>query len=159
MQGSPIIIAYLNRILRNELTAINQYFLHARILKNFGLPKLSSFEYKESIGEMKHADLIINRILFLEGLPNLQDLGKLLIGETVPEILSNDLFLEKTAHLELAEAASECEQNLDYVSCTLLQNILNETEEHISHLEIQIKLIEDLGLQNYLQNHSLANNT
>lgn len=150
MQGNQVVITHLNKILCNEMTAISQYFLHARMLKNWGFYKLSEHEYKESIGEMKHADNIIERILFLESLPNLQDLGKLLIGETVPEILGNDLALEKAACGDLTTAVTICEQVSDYTSRFMLQEILNETEAHIDHLEIQIKLVDNLGLQNYL---------
>lgn len=151
MQGSQVIVAHLNKILRNELTAINQYFLHARMLKNWGFHKLSDHEHKESIEEMKHADELIERILFLEGLPNLQDLDKLLVGETVPEILANDLALEKAAREDLISAVRECERTPDYVSRLLIQGILDETEAHIDHLETQVKLLESVGLQNYLQ--------
>lgn len=153
MQGSQAIVTYLNKILRNELTAINQYFLHARMLKNWGFHKLGDHEHKESIEEMKHADELIERILFLEGLPNLQDLEKLLVGETVPEILTNDLTLEKAAREDLIGAVKECERAPDYVSRLLIQGILDETEAHIDHLETQIKLLESVGLQNYLQTH------
>ncbi len=151
MQGSQEIITHLNRILRNELTAINQYFLHAKMLKNWGLHKLGDHEHKESIEEMHHASNVIERILFLEGLPNLQDIGKLLIGETAQEILVNDLSLERGARKDLIRAVAECERTEDYVSRHLLQSILKETEEHIDHLETHIRLAEGIGLQNYLQ--------
>lgn len=151
MQGSQEILTKLNRILRNELTAINQYFLHAKMLRNWGLNKMGDHEHKESIEEMQHASKVIERILFLEGLPNLQDIGKILIGETAKEILANDLTLERAAREDLILAVAECECTQDYVSRHLLQRILKETEEHIDHLETQIKLAEDIGLQNYLQ--------
>ena len=151
MQGSQGIITHLNKILRNELTAINQYFLHARMLKNWGLRTLGDHEYRESIEEMKHADGLIERILFLEGLPNVQDLGKLLVGETMPEVLANDLVLEKAARGDLLAAVTACERGEDYVSRLLLQRILDETEQHIDFLETHIRLVESLGLPNYVQ--------
>jgi bacterioferritin len=151
MKGDKKIIAYLNKALKNELTAINQYFLHARMFKNFGLRKLDEYEYKESVDEMKHADKLVERILFLEGLPNLQDLGKLRIGENTLEMLQADLALEMDAVPMLKEAIAACEDAGDYVSRELFEDILESEEEHIDWLETQLTLIERVGLENYQQ--------
>ncbi|MBL26126.1 MAG: bacterioferritin [Rhodospirillaceae bacterium] len=151
MQGDKKVIEYLNRALFNELTAINQYFLHSRMLRNWGISALAEHEYEESIDEMKHADKLVERILFLEGLPNLQDLGKLLIGENVQEILDCDLRLENMAMPTLREAIAYCEQVNDYVSRELFCEILDSEEEHVDYLETQIDLINKVGIQNYIQ--------
>jgi bacterioferritin len=151
MKGDGAIIGHLNRILLNELTAINQYFLHARMYTNWGYKELAEHEHKESIDEMKHADRLIERILFLEGLPNLQQLGKLLIGESPREAIECDLKLERAARPDLAAAIAACEQAGDYVSRELLAGILESEEEHIDWLETQLGLIERLGEAAYLQ--------
>lgn len=151
MKGEPAVIAKLNAILTNELTAVNQYFLHARMYENWGFAKLGKKTYEESIGEMKHADLLIKRVLFLEGLPNLQDLSKLSIGETVPEGLSADLDLEKRGRTTLIEAIQLCEQARDYISREIVKQILDDTEEHIDFLETQLSILDSIGLDNYLQ--------
>jgi len=151
MQGNKEVIALLNAQLRNELTAVNQYFLHARMLRQWGFERLGAKIYDESIGEMKHADRIVNRVLMLEGLPNLQDLGKLLIGQNVPEVLGCDLKLEHAAHATVKGAVARCEAVGDYVSREIFESILEDTEEHIDWLETQLELIESVGLQNYLQ--------
>ena len=151
MQGDPLVIQHLQAQLKNELTATNQYFLHYRILKHWGLDKLAKHEYEESIGEMKHADRLMERILVLEGLPNLQDLGKLMIGENVPEVLDCDLRSERGAQATLKDGVAHCESVRDYVSREILQHILEDTEEHIDYLETQLELLGKVGLENYLQ--------
>ena len=151
MQGDAQVIAHLNAQLKNELTAINQYFMHYRLMKHWGFDKLAKKEYEESIGEMKHADRLMDRILMLDGLPNLQDLGKLLIGEDPIEALRGDLQLERTAQACIKEGIAHCESVRDFVSREVLQHILDDTEEHIDFLETQLGVVDQVGLQNYLQ--------
>ena len=151
MKGNPEVLKHLNKILYNELVAINQYFLHSKMFKDWGLTELAEHEYHESIDEMKHADQLIERILFLEGLPNLQDLGKLMIGENTKEMLQCDLKLENLAIPDLRDAIQYCEEVRDFVSRDLFQHILDSEEEHVDWLETQLSLIERLGIQNYEQ--------
>jgi bacterioferritin len=151
MKGDPQVVHWLQMQLKNELTAINQYFVHYRMFKHWGLDKMAKKEYEESIGEMKHADKLMDRIFMLDGLPNLQDLGKLMIGESLPEALGCDLKLEQVSQLTIKDGMAHCESVRDYVSRDLLQGILDDTEEHIDFLETQLELITKVGEQNYLQ--------
>ncbi len=151
MKGDPTVIEHLNRVLKNELTAINQYFLHSRMFMDWGYQSLGDKEHEESIDEMKHADQVIERILVLEGLPNLQDLGKLRIGEDIPEMLQCDLDLELDALPDLQAAITYCESHKDFVSRELFDSILKSEEEHVDWLETQLGLIDSMGVENYLQ--------
>ena len=151
MKGDPKVIEFLNEVLKNELTAINQYFLHYRMLNHWGIAKLAKFEYGESIDEMKHADKLAERILFLDGLPNFQMLGRLRIGENVEELLKADLALENEALPVLRDGIQYCEQVRDYVTRDLFQHILESEEEHVDTLETQFEMIERMGIQNYIQ--------
>ena len=154
MKGDSTVIKHLNKVLKNELTAINQYFLHARMYKDWGITKLGESEHDASVDEMKHADQLMERILFLEGLPNLQNIGKLRIGEHVSEMLSCDLNLEMDAIPDLKEAIAYCEKNNDYVSRDLFDDRLESEEEHIDWLETQLELIEKMGIENYIQSQT-----
>jgi bacterioferritin len=151
MKGQPEIIKLLNKVLTNELTAVNQYFLHARMIENWGMYHLGRIVYKESIEEMKHADMLIKRILFLDGLPNLQDLNKLRIGETITECMTSDLAVETGGHATLVAGVKYCDDHMDYVSRELLRRILEDTEHHIDFLETQLGLIKLMGEPNYIQ--------
>jgi len=151
MKGDANVVARLNAVLTNELTAINQYFLHAKMFDHWGFGRLAQYERKESVDEMRHAESLMERILFLEGLPNLQDLHKLLVGETVHEVLDCDLKLELAAHPLLKDAIADCERVGDYVSRDLFRQILDAEEEHIDWLEKQLELIDKVGIENYQQ--------
>ena len=157
MKGDKKVIEFLNKALKNELTAINQYFLHSRILADWGVSKLAKYEYKESIEEMEHADWLIKRVLFLGGLPNLQELNKLMIGEDVREILECDLKLENNAIPDLRDAIEHCEKVRDYVSRDLFPKILDNEEEHLDYLETQLDLIKRIGLEHFTHMQSEAN--
>ncbi|MGO1693258.1 MAG: bacterioferritin [Marinobacter sp.] len=156
MKGDKKVIQFLNKVLANELTAINQYFLHSRMYRDWGITKLAAKEYEESIDEMKHADQLIERILFLEGLPNLQDLNKLMIGEHVQEMIECDLKIEHIAHVDLKEAILYCESVQDFTSRELFRSILDSEEEHIDWLETQLEMIKQMGIQNFIQLQSAA---
>ncbi len=151
MKGDPEVIRHLNAVLKNELTAINQYFLHARMFRHWGFVKLGEHEYHESIDEMKHADKLIERILFLDGLPNLQDMHKILVGENAKEALTCDLQFEMAAHPALKDAIAHCERVGDYISRELFEDILESEEEHIDYLETQLELVDKIGIENWLQ--------
>ena len=151
MKGDAQVIGHLQAQLKNELTAINQYFLHYRMYKHWGFDKLAKKEYAESIGEMKHADMLMDRIFMLDGLPNLQDMAKIMVGESVPEALECDLKAEVGAQATIKAGIAHCESVRDYVSRDLLQKILDDTEEHIDFLETQLQNLDQMGLQNYLQ--------
>jgi bacterioferritin len=159
MQGDPKVIQCLQAQLKNELSAINQYFVHYRLLKHWGFGRLAKKEYEESIGEMKHADALMERILMLEGLPNLQDLGKLMIGETLVEVLGCDLKMEQAAQLTIKDGIAHCESVRDYISRDVLQHILEDTEEHIDFLETQLELVGKVGEPNYLQSQMDSDST
>ncbi|HUA55397.1 MAG TPA: bacterioferritin [Candidatus Sulfotelmatobacter sp.] len=156
MRGDPTVLKHLNAVLKNELTAINQYFLHARLLRHWGVIKLGGYEYGESIDEMKHADQVIERLLMLDGLPNLQDLDKLFVGETVAEILEADLRLEQKAIPDLRDAIAHCESVRDFVTRDLFSKILDNEEAHVDFIETQLGLIAKIGLENYIQLQSGA---